>query len=296
MLKAFFTRPDGAVRAPWRLLFFFLATTCGSLLIAGVVYPVIEATPIVAFARRTSLPLDQIAALLALLFGTYAARRIIDGERSGARAVWTPIGLATPALGWRALLIGLATGTFAILIPSALLIAAGRLAIEAQPALQPWSEGARVALVVLTPAALVEELAMRGYLLTTIRDALGAPAAVAITSVVFALLHLFNPGPTVLSMAMVACAGIFLATVRLSTGSLYAAWMAHLAWNLVQAAVLHSAVSGLPLPTPGYRLVDNGPTWLTGGTWGPEGGLAAGVGMLIAAWLMTRSSRGEARR
>ena len=85
MLKAFFARPDGVVRAPWRLLFFFLATTCASLLIAGLVYPVIEATPIVAFARRISLPLDQIAAILALLFGTYAARRIIDGERSGAK-------------------------------------------------------------------------------------------------------------------------------------------------------------------------------------------------------------------
>jgi hypothetical protein len=66
MLTAFFTRPDGSVRAPWRLLFFFLATTCASLLIAGVMYPVIEATPIVAIARRISLPLDQIAAILAL--------------------------------------------------------------------------------------------------------------------------------------------------------------------------------------------------------------------------------------
>jgi hypothetical protein len=57
----------------------------------------------------------------------------------------------------------------------------------------------------------------------------------------------------------------------------------------VQAAVLHSAVSGLPLPTPGYRLADNGPTWLTGGTWGPEGGLAAAAGMLIACILMART-------
>lgn len=277
------------MRAPWRLLFFFLATTCASLLIAGVVYPVIEQTPIVAFARRTSLPLEQLAAVAALLFGTYAARRVIDGERSGARALWEPVGLATGALGWRGLLVGLTAGALAILIPSGLLIAVGRLTIERQPELQPWSEAARVALFVLAPAALVEELAMRGYLLSTIRDALGVPAAVAITSVIFALLHLFNPGPTLLSTAMVAVAGVFLATVRLSTGSLYAAWIAHLAWNLVQAAVLHSAVSGMPLATPGYRLADNGPTWLTGGPWGPEGGLAAAAGMLIACVLMVRT-------
>ena len=292
MLKAFFTRADGAVRAPWRLLFFCLATTGVSLLIAGLLYPVIEATPLVAFARRTSLPLDQIAAVLALIFGTYAARRIVDGERRGTRAVWMPVGLATPALGWRALLIGLAAGTLAILVPSALLIAAGRLAIEAQPALQPWSEGARVALVLLAPAALVEELAMRGYLLTTLRDALGASAAVAITSVIFALLHLFNPGPTVLSTAMVALAGIFLATVRLSTGSLYAAWIAHLAWNLVQAAVLHSAVSGLPLPTPGYRLADHGPPRLTGGAGGAASGARGGGRLPRPGIPLRRGARG----
>ncbi len=126
-----------------------------------------------------------------------------------------------------------------------------------------------------------------------IRDAAGAPTAVAVTSVIFALLHLFNPGPTLLSTAMVALAGVFLATVRLSTGSLYAAWIAHLAWNVAQASVLHSAVSGLPLPTPGYRLSDNGPTWLTGGSWGPEGGVAAGAGMLVACILLSRRASAD---
>jgi hypothetical protein len=150
------------VRAPWRLLFFFLATTCASLLVAGVIYPVVEATPLVAFARRTSLPLEQVAALIALLFGTYAARRVVDGERRGMRQLWAPIGLASNALAPRLLLIGLAAGSLAILVPSALLLATGRVAIEAQPALQPWSEATRIALFILTPAALVEELAMRG--------------------------------------------------------------------------------------------------------------------------------------
>ncbi|MBV9879811.1 MAG: hypothetical protein JO180_04905, partial [Gemmatirosa sp.] len=40
--------------------------------------------------------------------------------------------------------------------------------------------------------------------------------------------------------------------------------------------------------TPGYRTVDAGPDWLTGGPWGPEGGLAAGAGMLAALALLVR--------
>jgi hypothetical protein len=143
----------------------------------------------------------------------------------------------------------------------------------------------------LVPAAFAEELAMRGYLLTTLIEGVGKPFAVAITSVLFAILHLLNPDPTFLSTGMVALAGLFLAAIRLTTGSLWAASVAHLAWNLVQAVLLHAPLSGLPLPTPGYRLVDHGPAWLTGGTWGPEGGLAAAAGMLVATFLLVRFAR-----
>ena len=129
---------------------------------------------------------------------------------------------------------------------------------------------------------------MRGYLLTTLVEGVGAPFAVAITSVLFAMLHLLNPAPTFISTAMVALAGVFLAVIRLTTGSLWAAWAGHLAWNLVQAVALHAPVSGLPLDTPGYRLVDHGPAWATGGAWGPEGGLAAAGGMLVATFLLVR--------
>ena len=38
----------------------------------------------------------------------------------------------------------------------------------------------------------------------------------------------------------------------------------------------------LPLDTPDYAMVDDGPDWLTGGTWGPEGGAAGAAGMLGA--------------
>ena len=63
---------------------------------------------------------------------------------------------------------------------------------------------------------------------------------------------------------------------------LYAAWAAHFAWNWAMAAFLHTAVSGLPFSAPDYRIIDAGPDWATGGKWGPEGGVGAVVGMLVA--------------
>jgi hypothetical protein len=281
-----FTRSDGRVRAWWRVAFFALATTAGGVVAAGIAYDAISLTPLVGLARQYSVPLAEYGQLLALLLGTWATLRIVDRARDG---LWTRVGLGVEGLRIRLLLIGLAAGTLAILVPCGVLIATGRLGFERQPAeIVSWASAAHGALFLLAPAALAEELAMRGYLLTTLIDGVGTPFAIAITSVLFAILHLLNPDPTMLSTAMVALAGVFLATIRLTTGSLWAAWVAHLAWNLVQAVVLHAPVSGLPLPTPGYRLVDHGPTWLTGGLWGPEGGVAAAVGMLVATFLLVK--------
>jgi hypothetical protein len=147
--------------------------------------------------------------------------------------------------------------------------------------------------IILAPAALYEELFSRGYIFATLGRWLGWPVAIGLTSLVFGLLHVPNPGGSnSLAIAMVTLAGVYLAVVLLATKSLYAAWMAHLAWNWVMAVVLHVAVSGLPFPHPDYEIVDDGPDWLTGGPWGPEGGVAAGAGMLAAmAYLYWRHAR-----
>ena len=68
--------------------------------------------------------------------------------------------------------------------------------------------------------------------------------------------------------------------------------MAHFAWNWVMAVLLHTEVSGIPLAPPAYRVLERGPDWVTGGGWGPEGGVPAGVGMgLVIAYLLARTKR-----
>jgi hypothetical protein len=90
---------------------------------------------------------------------------------------------------------------------------------------------------------------------------------------------------------MVALAGIFLGGVLVVTGSLWAAFAAHLAWNWTLSAVIHTPVSGLPFVVPDYRAIDAGPDWITGGAWGPEGGIAAGLGMCAAIAVLAVGGR-----
>jgi hypothetical protein len=81
--------------------------------------------------------------------------------------------------------------------------------------------------------------------------------------------------------------------VRVVFDSLYAAWAAHVAWNWIMAVPLHAPVSGLAFEAPDYRTVSTGPAWITGGSWGPEGGLAAALGMVAALIYLNARRRRE---
>jgi len=214
------------------------------------------------------------ALVAAVLAAHYVLLRWIDGARP-----WSFVGLGRDAIRPSVIVVGLLLGAVAIGFPSVLLLLSHELRIIPAAPGSWWISAGRMTLMLL-PAALFEELFVRGYIFATLRDTFGWKAALVVTSCVFGLLHLRNPGAGPESTLVVIIAGFFLGMILLVTNSLYAAWMAHFAWNWVMAALMHTAVSGLGLTTPNYQIVDAGPDWLTGGAWGPEGGLAAGVSML----------------
>jgi len=225
---------------------------------------------------------EGIVVLVSALAATAIMVRSIDVRP------WSDVGLGREAARPRALAEGLILGGVTIGAACAALLAFGWLRIIPATPGSSFLAAARISAFLL-PAALTEELISRGYLLTAIRDATGARIAVVVTSVLFGLAHLRNPGVTIEAIANVILAGVFLAAVRLALDSLYAAWAAHAAWNWMMAVPFHLSVSGISLDAPDYRTVSTGPEWATGGAWGPEGGAAAAVGMLAGLFYLYRS-------
>lgn len=221
--------------------------------------------------------------LAAGFLATTVALRMVD------EAPWSDIALHPAAWRPRLLLVGALLGAAVIGVVAAILVAAGYLHFEpvadllgdgGRPnAVAEWSGAAFRILLLLAPAALFEELVFRGYLWTVAEDAWGPRVALWSTSILFGLVHLRNPGAGVRTTLLVILAGVSLGVLRQRTDSLPAVWTAHLAWNWIMAGVLHVPVSGLPMPMPGYRGVIEGPSWLTGGSWGPEGGIVAAMTM-----------------
>ncbi|MFL5616773.1 MAG: CPBP family intramembrane glutamic endopeptidase [Gemmatimonadaceae bacterium] len=207
---------------------------------------------------------------------------------------WSDVGMDRRAVRPRVLLEGWLLGGVAIGVACAALLAAGWLRIVPGPDGSSLSAGFSLTIFLIV-AAVGEELISRGYLLTTMRDGIGSGAAVGVTSLLFGAAHLRNAGVTVQSFCIVTLAGVFLGAIRLTFRSVYASSAAHVAWNWVLAVAFHASVSGIRFDAPDYRTIEQGPDWLTGGSWGPEGGLAAALGMLIVlAYLYrTRRSRRE---
>ncbi len=218
-----------------------------------------------------------------MLIGHAWTFHLVDGRG------WRFVGLGRDA--WRPSRIAACAllGALAIAVPSGALLAIGWLGVVPSP---PGSSlGAAVAtLAVLIPAALWEELFVRGYAFSVLRERWGPLAAIVVTSQLFGWMHFINAGASARTFIVVCLAGIFLGLIREATQSLYAAWAAHLAWNAVLVVVLHTAVSGLVMQSPDYRIVDSGPDWATGGAWGPEGGIFAAAGLVAVTWYVYRRS------
>ncbi len=228
---------------------------------------------------------EWLVMLAAVVGGTALTLRWID------RRPWSDVWLDREAAKPRKLAEGYLLGVFAIGLPSVALIAGGWLNIEPHTP-GSWTGAAVRLSTVLLLAALAEELLFRGYLFALLRDAVGSAPALVVTAIAFGYAHGTNPGSSVQALTLVMLAGVFLGAVVLATRSLYAAWMAHFSWNWTMAVLLHIPVSGWAAESPDYRTVDAGPDWATGGVWGPEGGAAAGVGMIGGiAYLLARRRR-----
>jgi uncharacterized protein len=258
----------------WRIVAFY-AIWWASLLVLG-------AFGVFLFGTRAVDPrevLFQWISLAGVLVATWVTVRRVD------KLPWREVGLDAPAASPPTVLKGAALGGLTIGVASLLLIATHMLRIDATGSGNWWGQAGH-STILLLPAAFFEELFIRGYVFAILRRAAGWKMALIITSVVFGLLHVTNPGADAESILAVIVAGFFLGVVFLATRSLYAAGAAHFAWNWVMSGALHIAVSGIPSNDPDYRVVDSGPDWLTGGPWGPEGGLAAVAAMFVVLFYL----------
>ena len=130
-----------------------------------------------------------------------------------------------------------------------------------------------------------EELVFRGYVWLNLKEGLNRFWAGVLSAVLFATLHGNNPHLTRQALLLLFLAGIFLALARTLTDRLWLPLGLHWGWNLFEGTVYGFPVSGVTVP----RLIESvvrGPQWLTGGAFGPEGGMVLLPLVGVMTWLL----------
>jgi uncharacterized protein len=137
--------------------------------------------------------------------------------------------------------------------------------------------------------AFVEEILLRGIVFRISEERLGTRVALAISVVLFALLHLASPHATVIGTLVVGIeGGMLLSAAYVLTRRLWFAIGVHFGWDFSQDA-LFGVGSGARGLVRGYL---SGPVLLSGGSAGVEGSVVALLLSLgVGAYLLVQARR-----
>ena len=180
--------------------------------------------------------------------------------------------------------VGIASGLVLFGLPVLLCVATGTVTLsvaEPAPSLLPLL----LYLVGFLIQGASEELLCRSYLMVSLSRGWPLWASAVSNALLFSLLHVANPGVSVIALVNLFLFGIFASLLTIRRGSVWMVCAVHSMWNFAQGNIFGIPVSGLTgLPSPLSAEVAEG-SWQTlvnGGTFGLEGGLAVTVVLTVA--------------
>lgn len=285
-IRGYLVNPtERRLRAPWRLLVWLFAAVFGAVVITAVAaaIPLLGSSgrfsALYAMGRLVGLIVAGLA--IALGIGYLLDRRTLADYGLGLDAQWwrdaafgLALGFTLPTLAFGAqLIVGFTTVT-------------GMLPTGPSDTFEFGTTGALFRLALLVPFFIVqastEEILFRGYLLTNLAEGLANTlgrwraivVAIVATGVLFGIFHGANPGMTPLAIPNITLYGVLFGLCYTLTGRLGIACGFHVAWNYT-LVVWDFPVSGLQSGAALVETVTTGPALVTGGGFGPEGGLIA---------------------
>jgi membrane protease YdiL (CAAX protease family) len=138
-----------------------------------------------------------------------------------------------------------------------------------------------------------EELLFRGWVLPVTAARYRPLIGIGVSALLFSLLHLSNPNVSVIAVLNLFLFGLFAALYSLAEEGIWGICGLHAVWNWVQGNIFGLEVSGLRPPGGSLLILEErGPDLITGGAFGPEGGLMITLALTVASsfliWLSRR--------
>ncbi len=279
--QIFYNASERRIRSFWRLLLTGVLSFIG-VIICSIAIQLFVGRPLIVMLVGAPVTLGLVVGCVTIGGRFLDRRKLEDFGLHLERRWFTDLAFGL-ALG-----LMLVTGIVAVELMagwSSQLAQAHRLYPE-----EPRTLELATLVVLFLCVGIYEELAFRGYMLKNLAEGWNwsvvgsknaAFAAVLATSLLFGIIHGINPHATVISISNTVLSGLFFSLGLLLTGELAIPIGFHITWNLTQSVVYGLPVSGVSLGGGLFALQTSGPVWLTGGDYGPEGGLLCTMALLL---------------
>jgi len=267
-MSKIFLAPTGHLRNGWKAALFFISY----MVATGFLFlPIIVLAAALKQDPRTLHPIFEVIPSTIAVLGITALALLL--EKKPFRSVGFDLGMR-----WaRQFALGTLGGILLIALAALALYGLGGFHWVPDP--KGSGLGILVGFLAFLLVGIHEETAFRGYPFQRLVQGMGAWPTQVLLGVLFAAIHLGNPGIRDASLALkgftslnIALAAILLGLCYLKTRSLALPIGVHLGWNWAQGNLLGFQVSGTTqmrgLWTP---VLHDKPTWLSGGAVGLEG-------------------------
>jgi uncharacterized protein len=289
------------LRSGWRALIFILIALLPRLAMETITKEAPSVSDTAVFAVDVSMVVSYIILIVWVALVSWFCLHFLEGLSFAA------LGYAPHRGWWRDLLFGFALSAGMVLFVVLLQSSAGGTQVQLNP---QWEAGSAwrallsslsLTSLLLLVAAAFEEIVFRGYVFQTLLRGVPAVVPLLLLSLLFGLAHWSNPSRTLFSTVNTVLAGLWLAVAYLKTRSLWLPTGLHFGWNWMMGLFFGLPVSGLQLRDSIFVTSSGSPLWLTGGSYGCEGGLSAtlaftlsAMGIWRARWLQVSPAMVEA--
>jgi membrane protease YdiL (CAAX protease family) len=290
---------ESELRSGWRILAFLLFFILAASLLMALTNVFTTLSPSLNSLLAEPAASDSLSrsGLISLYFGNLrnlvaAAIASAISARMLERRGLASIGFRLHRHWQRDFAFGCAMGAAALSIAVGMAAAFETITFSVQTRdLASISKGFVIAFLFFLIAGATEELIFRGFPFQALVHNLGGFAAVAITSILFGLAHLANPSASAFSTINTILAGVWLGLAYLLTRSLWLATALHCSWNFAMVFIFG-------LPVSGFTTLDQlawlrgsigAPAWISGGSYGPEAGVAVTAALVLSTIVIWKS-------
>ena len=276
LFTSIFLNKNKEWRAGWKTAFFVVLVIILTFFAALLLQLLPKEYQQIPFAMLISAPLASWISIKYVDQKSLKSIGLLTGE--GAKVIFVDC------------LLGLVAGAVAMGVIALLIIFYGGTFVINQSLLTEKVIGF---FLLMLAVGITEELQVRGYMLRVISAGFrfgqmsiqqGFWAAAIFTSIIFGLLHFFNPNASFVSTLNISLAGLLLVWPIAVTGRMYGAFALHFSWNWFQGGLFGFPVSGQAIQNSIFvYIMPENATFFSGGAFGPEAGIVGLMGMFIAA-------------